>query len=129
MNLSSKKRVKRKMIEMIEQQHRFSVRILKYNKFWSKFYLSVIIHFLPANLICLQQFLFGEFSFQLRTIFIISYIIGIISIVPTSLYVCLLAKDLKDYGKQLYRIQFASNLNLNIKTKIKVSIDFKLKLN
>ena len=128
MNLSNNKRMKRKMFELIKQ-HRFSIQILKYNKFWSEFYLSVIIHFIPASLICLQQSLFGDLSFELRIIFIISYVIGIISIVPSSLFVCLLAKELKVYSKQLYRLQFASNLNLNIKTKIKVSIDFKLKLN
>ena len=129
MNLSSNKTIKIKIIELIKQQHRFLIKILKYNKFWSEFYLSVIIHFLPANLICLQQSLFGHLSFEFRIIFIISNCIGTISIVPSSLFVCLLAKDMKVYSKQLYRLQFASNLNLNVKTKIKVSIEFKLKLN
>ena len=122
-NSYGSKRIRRKMINLIRKQHHFSNRILKYNQFWSGFYLLVIIHILPANLICLQQSLFGDLSSELRTIFIITFLFGIILIVPTSLFVCLLARDMKVYSKLIYQLQLAPNLNLNVKTKIKVSID------
>ena len=121
MLLNSKRlQMKVQIIELIKEQNQFSTRILKYNKFWSEFYLLMMIHFLPANLICLQQSLFGDLSIQLRIIFIICYLIGIISIVSTSLIVCLLTKDMKLYGKQLLQLQFAANLSLNVKMRIKV---------
>lgn len=80
--------VKLKIISMIKQQNEFSIRISKYNKFWKKFYMIMMIHFLPSNIICLQQALFGDLSIQLRLIFWVCIIIGMIIIVSIYFFVC-----------------------------------------
>ena len=103
-----------------KRSNEFSIRILKYNKFWSEFYLSMIIHYLPSNIILLQQVLFGELSFQLRIIFTMCFTFGITFIVSTSWFVCSLAKEIKILTKKFIQIQINQDLNLNINTKFKV---------
>ena len=94
---------------------------MKYNKFWNKFDLIPMVHFLPGNLICLQQALFGPINIQLKILLILTFFIGIVAIVPTSIFVCLLAKNMKAYRKQLLRLIVAPNLILNVKIKLKVN--------
>ena len=103
-----------------KRSNEFSIRILKYNKFWSEFYLSMIIHYLPSNIILLQQVLFGELNFQLRIIFTMCFIFGITFIVSTSWLVCSIEKEIQILTKKFIRIQLNQGLNLNINTKFKV---------
>lgn len=112
--------IKLKIMFIIKQQNEFSIRILKYNKFWKKFYMIMMIHFLPSNIICLQQALFGDLSIQLRILFWICFFIGMIVIVSTSLFASLLSKEIKIFRKKLIQFQFDRHLSLNILTKLKV---------
>ena len=117
----AKKSVRIKIIKLIRKQNKFSCKILKYNKFWSKFYLIMMIHILPANLICLQQALFGHLSFELRIILFITNLLGVSLYGSSSLFICLLMKDFKTFGHQLLKFYYIPNLNLNVSIKIKVN--------
>ena len=110
-----------KIKTLINNQNEFSIRILKYNKFWRKFYSIMMMHFLPTNIILLQQVLYGQLGFQIKILYIICFVCGIIFIVSSSLFVCLLANEVENHHKQLIQIQLRRHLNLGIVTKIKVS--------
>ena len=110
-----------KIKQVIMNQSKFFKRIYDYNKFWSKFYFIMIIHFVPSNIVCLQQFLFGKLSIELRIIFIIGVVLGNISIVLLSLLICLLNKYIMINHKKLTKLQLNHNLNLTFFTKMKVS--------
>ena len=103
---------------ILKEQNQLTVKILKYNKFWSKFYMIMLMHFLPINVILFQQVLLGRISFLLRILFINCSFFGAFFIVLTSLIVCLLEKQLKNYRKILIKLQFNSMLNLNTKLKV-----------
>ena len=120
-SLTIKKSMKIKIIKLIKKQNRFSCKILKYNKFWSKFYLIMMIHILPANLICLQQALFGHISFELKIVFYIINLLDINFYASTSLLICLLIKDFKAFGNKLFQFYYIPNLNFNVNIKIKVN--------
>ena len=114
--------MKLKIKNLIRNQKEFTIRILKYNKFWRKFYLIMMLHLFPANVICSQQIFFGNLSFELRFMYMMGCIIGIGFIVSTSLFVCLLAKEMKIHHHKLIQLQFDSYLNLDTNTKLKVMI-------
>ena len=110
-----------KIRNIIKNQIKFSVRILKYNKFWRKFYFLFLLHILPANIIAVQQVLFGHLmSYQSRILFILGAIIGIVNIISSSFIVSLLTREMKIHSEKLIHLQFLPHLNLNINTKIKV---------
>lgn len=109
-----KLRVKR----ILNKQNELTVKILKYNKFWCKFYMIMLINFLPINIILFQQVLFGRISLLLRILFINCLLFGVIFIVLTSLIVCFLEKQLKNYRNILIKLQFNSKLNVNTKLKV-----------
>ena len=110
-----------KIKTLINKQNEFSNRILKYNKFWRKFYLILMMHILPANIILLQQVLYGQLGFQIKILYAICFVCGIIFIVSSSILVCLLANEIKIYQKKLIQIQLKPYLNLDTMTKLKVS--------
>ena len=103
---------------ILKEQNKLTVRILKYNKFWSKFYMIMLMHFLPINVILFQQVLLGRISFLLRILFINCSLFGVFFIVLTSLIVCFLEKQFKNYQKILIKLQFNSKLNVNTKLKV-----------
>ena len=110
-----------KIINIIKNQSKFSIRILKYNQFWRKFYFLFLLHIFPANIIAVQQILFGHLmSYQSRILFILSAKIGIFTIISSSLIASLLTKEIKIHSKKLIHLQFLPHLNLNVSTKIKV---------
>ena len=109
-----------KIKTLINNQNEFSIRILKYNKFWGKFYLIMMTHILPANIILLQQVLYGQLGFQIKILYAICFVCGITFIISSSLFVCLLANEVENHHKQLVQIQLRRHLNLDIMTKIKV---------
>ena len=112
------------------QQNYFSIRIMKYNQFWSSFYLIMMFNFVPAHIIVTQQALFGYYiSVQLRIMFMICAWFGSIFIILSSLHVCQLVNQIKVHQKHLIQFQFEPNLKLDIKTKIKVRITFTNKIN
>lgn len=111
-----------KIMNMIKTQNEFSIRIMKYNRFWRKFYLLMMVHYLPANLILFQQILFGDMSFELRILFVLCYLLGVLFIVSSSLFVCYLVREMKIYRKKLIKLQFDKFLKLGVSTKIKVSL-------
>ena len=103
------------------QQNHLLIKIMEYNQFWSSFYLSLILNYIPAHIIVTQQALFANYiSFQLKIMFWICCWIGNIFIILSSLYICKLTNQIKIHRKQLIRIQFEPNLKLDINTKIKV---------
>ena len=103
---------------ILKEQNKLTVRILKYNEFWSKFYMIMLMHFLPINVILFQQVLLGQISFLLRILFINCSLFGVFFIVLTSLIVCFLEKQLKKYRKILIKLQLNSTLNVNTKLKV-----------
>ena len=110
-----------KIRNIIKNQIKFSVRILKYNKFWKRFYFMFLLHILPANIIAVQQILFGHsMSYQSRILFILGAVIGIVNIISSSFIASLLTREMKIHTKKLIHLQFHPYLNLNINTKIKV---------
>ena len=110
-----------KIINIIKNQTKFSVGILKYNKFWRKFYFLFLLHALPINIIGAQQTLFGHLmSYQSRILFIIGTASGIVIIISSCFIASLLTREIKIHAKKLIHLQFLPHLNLNINTKIKV---------
>ena len=97
--------VKLKILWMIKNQNRFAIRILKYNKFWNRFYLMMMLYIIPANIISVQQVCFGEIIFELKIILIISAIFGLSFILSPSLIVCLLEKEMRNHYKKLINLQ------------------------
>ena len=118
-----------KIMNMIKAQNEFSIRIMKYNRFWKKFYLLMMMHYLQANLIVFQQILFGDMSFQLRILFVFCHLLGVLFIVSLSLFVCYLVREMKIYKKKLIKLQLNQFLKLGINTKIKVSLSCQSNLN
>ena len=122
--------LKRNIIKLFLQQNYFLIRIMKYNRFWSSFYLITMINFIPAHLIATQQALFGHYiSFQLRIMFWICSLIINMFIILSSLHVCYLANQIKVHRNHLIQLQFEPNLKLDIRMKIKVRITFTNKIN
>ena len=114
--------MKLKIKNLIRNQKEFTTKILEYNKFWRKFYLIMMLHLFPANVICSQQIFFGNLSFGLRFIYMMGCLFGIGFIVSSSLFVCLLAKEMKIHHHKLVQLQFDPHLNLDTNTKLKVII-------
>lgn len=106
---------------IFKQQNEFSIRILKYNKFWSKFYLIMMIHIIPCHIIIFQQSLYGNLNFELKIIFGILLLYQTIFIVFSSLFVCLLDNSMILLSKKLIQLQFNCAYNFDIRTKLKVS--------
>lgn len=121
--------MKLKIKNFIKNQKQFSIRILRYNEFWNEFYFIMMLHIFPANVICIQQILFGDISFQLRIIYIICWLFGISFILLSSLSVCLLAKEMKIYHKKLIQLQCDPHFKMDIMTKLKVKIHYIVTLN
>ena len=113
--------LKLKFKHLFNQQNQFSIRILKYNKFWSKFYLIMMIHVIPCNIILLQQVLYGKLSLQLKILFWVCFFYQTIFIMFSSLFVCLLNKSMILLSLKLIQFQFNPHLNFDINTKIKVN--------
>ena len=116
--------VKLKIKSLIKNQKQFSIRILKYNEFWSEFYFILMLHILPSNVICIQQILFGDINFQLRIIYIICWPFGISFILLSSFSVCLLAKEMKVHHKKLIQLQVNPHFKMDVMTKLKVKSDY-----
>ena len=122
MNFGCKKFIMKLKIKYLIQNHnKFSIRILKYNKFWNKFYLIMLLHIFPANIISFQQVLFGSANVQLKILYASSALVGINFLISSSLFVCLLAKEIKIHHKKLIQLQYNHYLNLDIMTKLKVN--------
>lgn len=63
------------------------------------------------GIISFQQFFFGKISFELKILFLICAVIGILFILFPSLIVCLLEREMKIHRKKLIKLQFNSFLN------------------
>ena len=100
--------VKLEIMNLIKRQNKFSHWIMKYNKFWCKYFFIMMIHLIPAHIIAVQQLLLGNVSSLLKVILLIGSIFATIVIVFSS------------FSKKLIRIQLNRYLNLDIKTKLKV---------
>ena len=116
----SRRFIKLKIMNLIKRQNKFCYRIMKYNKFWGKFFFIMMSHLIPTHLIILQQLLFGNVTFGFKVILMISCLIGAIMILLSSLLSSFLVKEIRNFSKKLIRIQFNKYLNLDIKTKLKV---------
>ena len=112
--------VKLKMINMIKRQNKFTHQIMKYNKFWCKYFFIMMIHMIPMHIIVVQQFLFGNANFLFQVILIIASFMTTIVIVLSSVLSSSLSKEIRNFSKKLIKIQFNRYLNLDIKTKLKV---------
>ena len=120
-NLKYKKFIiKWKLKCLIKQQNEFAIKILKYNKFWGKYFLIMMLHLIPVHIISVEQTLFGGFNLYLNLIHAIVCIIITIFIIFSCLFVCLLNKEMKSHSKRLIQLEFNPYLNLDINTKLKV---------
>ena len=80
-----------------------------------------MLHMFPSNIIGCQQIFFGNLSLDIKLIYICSCLIGIVLMVSSSLFVCLLDKQMKIHHHKLIQLQFNSYLNFDINTRLKVS--------
>ena len=106
---------------LLKQQNEFAIRILKYNKFWSKIYMINMLHFIPGHIIILQQILFGHLNMELRFIYIMTCFFATLFIISSPLITSLIDKEMKTYCKKLLKLQFKPHLNFDINTKLKVN--------
>ena len=105
---------------MIKRQNKFSHRIMKYNKFWCKYFFVMMIHLIPMHIIVVQQFLFGNANFLFQVVLMIASFMTTIVIVLSTVLSSSLSKEIRNFGKKLIKIQFNKHFNLDIKTKLKV---------
>ena len=119
-NFRRKFLIKTRIKIIIKQYIELSTRIAKYNKFWSKFYISMILTVFPTNLMCVQQIIFGKITPEIRFILIIFSIIGLSFIGFSSLIVCFVANEIKKPYKSLIKFQYETRLGITIYEKLKV---------
>ena len=112
--------VKLKIINLIKRQNKFSHRIMKYNKFWCKYYFIMMIHLFPIHIIVSQQVLFGNANFLFQVVLIIASFMTTIIIVLSPVLSSFLSKEIRNFSEKLIKIQFNRHLNLDIKTKLQV---------
>ena len=80
-----------------------------------------MLHMFPCNIIACQQIFFGNLSLDIKLVYIFSCFVGVMLMFSTSLFVCLLDKQMKIHHYKLIQLQFDSYLNFDINTKLKVS--------
>ena len=114
--------IKLKIMNLIKKQNKFSHQIMKYNKFWCKYFLIMMIHLIPTHILIVQQLLLGDINFLLKVILLIGSTFATITIVLSSLLSSFLVEEIRNFSKKLIRIQFNRYLNLDIKIKLKVSL-------
>ena len=77
--------IKWKLEYLIKQQNQFAIKILKYNKFWGKYFFIIMLHLIPVHIITVQQILFSDSSLDLIWIHrIVCFIITIFIIFSCS---------------------------------------------
>ena len=91
--------IKLKIINLIKRQNKFSHRIMKYNKFWCKYFFIMMIHLIPIHILVVQQFLFGNVDFLSQLIFIITSLMAAILIVSSSVLTSFLSKEIRNFSK------------------------------
>ena len=121
-NFRKKFLIKLRIKYFIKQYCNFSNQVFKYNRFWSQFYLSIVITILPGDIFCIQQMIFGAISFEIRFMLILLSILGMSFIVLSSLLVCFLANEIRKPYKDLVKLQFENRLGITTNEKIKVFI-------
>lgn len=119
-NFRRKFLIKTRIKIIIKQYTEISKQISKYNKFWSKFYFSMMITIFPTNLLCVQQILFGSISFDVKFMLAIFSIFGLLFIGFSSLIVCFIAKEIKRPYKSLIKFQYETRLGINVYDRLKV---------
>ena len=81
----------------------------------------MMLHLFPCNIIICQQILFGNLSLDIKFVYVFSCLVGVILMVSSSLFVCLLDKQMKIHHYKLTQLQLNSYLNFDTNTKLKVS--------
>ena len=114
--------IKLKIINLIKRQNKFSHRIMKYNKFWCKYFFIMMIHLIPIHILVVQQFLFGNANFLFQAVLMIGSFMTTIVIIISTILSSFLSKEIRNFSKKLIKIHFNRHLNLDIKTKLQVRL-------
>ncbi len=117
---NSKRSVAKLTARIICEHNNICNYILKYDKFWKKFYFAFAYTIIPMNLMLLQQLLFDDLILTAILIASMTVIIFLFSHIVLNLISASVNKNALKSNNSLFKFQTKFSSIINVRQKIKV---------